>query len=224
MTSRASHSVHYAVEVDTVGEIAIGLALDPDLERRRCIAGAAPLGGKGSKRAETWLPLCHAPTIGHATEGDRRHQRSAAGDQRYPRDRIRSCPQRLRVNEQGHARVRRSRTARLDACGVPPMTQRARVASVGTADRELSPCLSQHQAHQTRSTIPDLLTAAETSLLMDQYELMMAASYHHRAMNEPAVFELFARHLPPPPRLAAGGGHRPRARHGRGDALRSARA
>jgi hypothetical protein len=35
------------VEVDTVGEIAIGLALDPDLERRRCIAGAAPLGGKG---------------------------------------------------------------------------------------------------------------------------------------------------------------------------------
>ena len=44
---------------------------------------------------------------------------------------------------------------------------------------------------------PGLLTAAETSLLMDQYELMMAASYHRRAMNEPAVFELFARHLPP---------------------------
>jgi nicotinate phosphoribosyltransferase len=44
---------------------------------------------------------------------------------------------------------------------------------------------------------PGLLTAAETSLLMDQYELMMAASYFRRDMNEPAVFELFARHLPP---------------------------
>ncbi|HEX6619017.1 MAG TPA: nicotinate phosphoribosyltransferase [Solirubrobacteraceae bacterium] len=44
---------------------------------------------------------------------------------------------------------------------------------------------------------PGLLTAAETSLLMDQYELMMAASYFRRDMNEPAIFELFARHLPP---------------------------
>jgi nicotinate phosphoribosyltransferase len=44
---------------------------------------------------------------------------------------------------------------------------------------------------------PGLLTAAGTSLLMDQYELMMAASYFRRDMNEPAVFELFARHLPP---------------------------
>ena len=44
---------------------------------------------------------------------------------------------------------------------------------------------------------PGLLTAAETSLLMDQYELMMAASYFRRAMNEPAVFELSVRHLPP---------------------------
>jgi nicotinate phosphoribosyltransferase len=31
---------------------------------------------------------------------------------------------------------------------------------------------------------------------MDQYELMMAASYFRREMNEPAVFELFVRHLP----------------------------
>jgi nicotinate phosphoribosyltransferase len=44
---------------------------------------------------------------------------------------------------------------------------------------------------------PGLLTAPETSLLTDQYELAMAASYHRRGMNEPAVFELFARHLPP---------------------------
>jgi nicotinate phosphoribosyltransferase len=42
-----------------------------------------------------------------------------------------------------------------------------------------------------------LLTAAETSLLTDQYELAMAASYLRRDMNERAVFELFVRHLPP---------------------------
>jgi len=42
-----------------------------------------------------------------------------------------------------------------------------------------------------------LLTPAETSLLTDQYELAMAASYLRREMNETAVFELFVRHLPP---------------------------
>jgi len=42
-----------------------------------------------------------------------------------------------------------------------------------------------------------LLTAAQASLLADQYELAMAASYLARDMNEPAVFELFVRHLPP---------------------------
>jgi nicotinate phosphoribosyltransferase len=53
---------------------------------------------------------------------------------------------------------------------------------------------------------PGLLTAAQASLLTDQYELAMAASYHRRGMNEPAVFELFARRLPPHRRwlLAAG--------------------
>jgi nicotinate phosphoribosyltransferase len=44
---------------------------------------------------------------------------------------------------------------------------------------------------------PGLLTPAETSLLTDQYELAMAASYFRRDMNEPAIFELFARKLPP---------------------------
>jgi nicotinate phosphoribosyltransferase len=44
---------------------------------------------------------------------------------------------------------------------------------------------------------PGLLSAAETSLLVDLYELTMAASYHAERMNEPAVFELFVRHLPP---------------------------
>jgi nicotinate phosphoribosyltransferase len=44
---------------------------------------------------------------------------------------------------------------------------------------------------------PGLLTPAETSLLTDQYELAMAASYHRRGMNEPAIFELFVRKLPP---------------------------
>ena len=53
-----------------------------------------------------------------------------------------------------------------------------------------------------RSNGPDindagLLSAAETSLLTDQYELTMAASYLRRRMNEPAIFELFVRHLPP---------------------------
>ena len=59
---------------------------------------------------------------------------------------------------------------------------------------------------------------------MDQYELMMAASYLHRAMNEPAVFELFARHLPPHRDWLLVAGVGPGARPGRADALRSARA
>ena len=42
-----------------------------------------------------------------------------------------------------------------------------------------------------------LLSAAQTSLLIDRYELAMAASYHRRGMNDPAVFELFVRELRP---------------------------
>jgi nicotinate phosphoribosyltransferase len=49
----------------------------------------------------------------------------------------------------------------------------------------------------TSADYPGLLEPAETSLLIDQYELAMAASYFRRGMNAPAVFELFARHLPP---------------------------
>jgi len=44
---------------------------------------------------------------------------------------------------------------------------------------------------------PGLLSATETGLLTDQYELAMAASYLRRDMNQPAIFELFARKLPP---------------------------
>ena len=44
---------------------------------------------------------------------------------------------------------------------------------------------------------PGLLTPAETSLLTDQYELAMAASYFRRDMNDVTVFELFVRRLPP---------------------------
>jgi nicotinate phosphoribosyltransferase len=44
---------------------------------------------------------------------------------------------------------------------------------------------------------PGLLTPAETSLLIDRYEITMAASYHRLERNEPAVFELFVRKLPP---------------------------
>jgi nicotinate phosphoribosyltransferase len=44
---------------------------------------------------------------------------------------------------------------------------------------------------------PGLLGPAETSLLIDRYELSMAAAYHRHRMNEQAIFELFARRLPP---------------------------
>jgi nicotinate phosphoribosyltransferase len=44
---------------------------------------------------------------------------------------------------------------------------------------------------------PGLLTPAETSLLIDRYEVTMAASYHRLSRNDPAVFELFVRKLPP---------------------------
>ncbi|HEY7151419.1 MAG TPA: nicotinate phosphoribosyltransferase [Solirubrobacterales bacterium] len=44
---------------------------------------------------------------------------------------------------------------------------------------------------------PGLLGPSEVSLLIDLYELTMSASYLERGMNGPAVFELFARRLPP---------------------------
>jgi len=44
---------------------------------------------------------------------------------------------------------------------------------------------------------PGLLSAAQTSLLVDLYELTMSASYHHEGLDAPAVFELFTRRLPP---------------------------
>jgi nicotinate phosphoribosyltransferase len=44
---------------------------------------------------------------------------------------------------------------------------------------------------------PGLLSPPEIALLIDQYELTMSASYLRQGMNEPAIFELFVRHLPP---------------------------
>jgi nicotinate phosphoribosyltransferase len=44
---------------------------------------------------------------------------------------------------------------------------------------------------------PGLLTPAETSLLIDLYEISMAASFLRQKKNQPAVFELFFRRLPP---------------------------
>ncbi len=61
----------------------------------------------------------------------------------------------------------------------PPTARTSRPATDGPADD------------------PGLLTAGEVALLIDQYELAMAASYLVRGMDEPAVFELFVRHLPP---------------------------
>jgi nicotinate phosphoribosyltransferase len=43
---------------------------------------------------------------------------------------------------------------------------------------------------------PGLLSAAESSLLVDQYEITMAASYHRLGRNAPAIFEQFVRKLP----------------------------
>jgi nicotinate phosphoribosyltransferase len=53
----------------------------------------------------------------------------------------------------------------------------------------------------SRGSMPDpndagLLSPAQASLLIDRYELAMASSYLKRGMNDPAVFELFTRHLP----------------------------
>ena len=48
-----------------------------------------------------------------------------------------------------------------------------------------------------RSSDPGLLDAAGTALLVDLYELTMSASYLARGLNHEAVFELFARRLPP---------------------------
>src|SRR5687768_7789361 len=42
-----------------------------------------------------------------------------------------------------------------------------------------------------------LLAPAQVSLLCDLYELTMAASYHREGIDQPAVFELFVRRLPP---------------------------
>ena len=42
-----------------------------------------------------------------------------------------------------------------------------------------------------------LLSPPQASLLIDLYELTMSASYLREGMNEPAIFELFARRLPP---------------------------
>src|ERR1039458_2847757 len=42
-----------------------------------------------------------------------------------------------------------------------------------------------------------LLDPVHTGLLIDAYELTMAASYLRRGMNERATFELFVRRLPP---------------------------
>lgn len=44
---------------------------------------------------------------------------------------------------------------------------------------------------------PGLPSPSETALLIDQYELAMSESYLRRGMDEPAVFELFTRRLPP---------------------------
>src|SRR5215207_6990872 len=48
-----------------------------------------------------------------------------------------------------------------------------------------------------RPNDPGLLAPAETSLLVDLYELTMSASYLARGLNAEAIFELFPRRLPP---------------------------
>jgi nicotinate phosphoribosyltransferase len=48
----------------------------------------------------------------------------------------------------------------------------------------------------TDANDPGLLNAGEISLLVDQYEITMASTYHGLGRNEPAVFEHFVRSLP----------------------------
>jgi nicotinate phosphoribosyltransferase len=48
-----------------------------------------------------------------------------------------------------------------------------------------------------RANDPGLLTPSGTALLVDLYELTMSASYLARGINHDAIFELFARRLPP---------------------------
>ena len=57
-------------------------------------------------------------------------------------------------------------------------------------------------SHESRGPAPDpndpgLLSPPQVSLLIDQYELTMSASYLRQGLNEPAIFELFVRRLPP---------------------------
>ena len=52
------------------------------------------------------------------------------------------------------------------------------------------------------------MVQAQASLLIDQYELAMVASYLERGMNQPAVFELFVRELPPERDWLLVAGHR----------------
>jgi nicotinate phosphoribosyltransferase len=52
-------------------------------------------------------------------------------------------------------------------------------------------------AGDPRASDPGLLDRKQVALLIDLYELTMAASYRARGMNHPAVFEHFVRRLPP---------------------------
>ena len=54
-----------------------------------------------------------------------------------------------------------------------------------------------HPVGRPDANDPGLLDAAEVSLFCDLYELTMAASYHREGLDGVAVFELFARRLPP---------------------------
>ena len=63
--------------------------------------------------------------------------------------------------------------------------------------RATAPTPSRRPGTAHRINDAGLLMPAQTSLLIDQYELAMAASYLQRGMNDPAIFELFVRHLPP---------------------------
>src|SRR5579875_673447 len=93
------------------------------------------------------------------------------------------------------------------AAGRPPARLKTAVTGVSAADQERPPNRStagsppsQDAAERSRSLLAregELLGAPQCSLLIDRYELTMAASYLARGRNEEAVFELFIRSLPP---------------------------
>ena len=110
-----------------------------------------------------------------------------------------------RCYEKGRTRnARAPRSA--DLVVAPCMARGCRGTTARASQVDLGVTTTSDLDPRGRADDPGLLTPAETGLLMDQYELVMTASYLRRGRDEPATFELSVRDLPPGRRwlLAAG--------------------